>query len=78
MLASTQHLFATNGFAATTVRQIAADAQVSVGTVMAVGAEEALLVTSFDTWIAAVHHARSADPRRAAADATPTALRAGR
>lgn len=59
VLASAERLFREQGFAATTVRQIAADAEVSTGTVMAVGDKDALLVAIFDGWIAAVHAGRS-------------------
>ncbi|GAA4641908.1 hypothetical protein GCM10023197_04780 [Gordonia humi] len=53
-----QRRFAAHGFSATTVRQIAADAGVSVGTVMGVGDKDALLVAAFDGWIGAVHAGR--------------------
>lgn len=59
VLASAERLFREQGFGATTIRQIAADAQVSTGTVMAVGDKDALLVALFDGWIAAVHRDRS-------------------
>ncbi|THA34550.1 TetR/AcrR family transcriptional regulator [Streptomyces sp. A1277] len=45
-------LFAEHGFQSTTVRQIAAEAGVSVGTVMAVGDKESLLSLVFDQAIA--------------------------
>lgn len=48
-------LFLENGFKSTTVRQIAEEAGVSIGTVMAEGGKEALLVSVFDDWISAVH-----------------------
>jgi AcrR family transcriptional regulator len=63
VLATAEQHFRDNGFDATTIRGIAADAEVSVGTVMAVGDKETLLVTVFDEWIAAVHR-----QRRSAAD----------
>ncbi len=55
-----QRLFAERGFRATTVRDIAAEAGVSVGSVMAVGDKDALLLAAFDRWIGAVHEARAA------------------
>lgn len=58
VLASAERLFRGQGFGAATIRQIAADAEVSTGTVMSVGDKDALLVAIFDTWIAAVHHGR--------------------
>lgn len=58
VLASAEQLFRSQGFGTTTVRQIAADADVSTGTVMAVGDKAALLVAIFDGWIDAVHQAR--------------------
>jgi len=54
-------LFQERGFASTTVRDIAAESGVSVGTVMTVGDKNALLVQVFDTEVAAAH-ARPADP----------------
>ena len=51
--------FQENGFAATTVRDVAASAGVSVGTVMAVGDKNGLLVQVFDALIAAEHERRS-------------------
>jgi len=61
VLASAERLFRSQGFGTTTVRQIAADADVSTGTVMAVGDKAALLVAIFDGWIDAVHQARKGD-----------------
>jgi AcrR family transcriptional regulator len=61
VLASAERLFREQGFEATTIRQIAVDAGVSAGTVMAVGDKGALLVSIFDGWIEAVHEARSGD-----------------
>jgi AcrR family transcriptional regulator len=58
VLASAERLFREQGFGATTIRQIATDAQVSTGTVMSVGDKDALLIAIFDTWIAAVHRSR--------------------
>jgi AcrR family transcriptional regulator len=61
VLAASERLFRDQGFGATTVRQIAAEAGVSAGTVMSVGDKDALLVAIFDGWIDAVHRARTAD-----------------
>jgi AcrR family transcriptional regulator len=58
VLTSAEKLFREQGFSTTTVRQIAADAGVSTGTVMANGDKEGLLVAIFDGWIAAVHQSR--------------------
>ncbi|MEV6703774.1 TetR/AcrR family transcriptional regulator [Streptomyces sp. NPDC051453] len=58
VLASAERLFREQGFESTTIRQIAVDAGVSAGTVMAVGDKGALLVSLFDGWIEAVHKAR--------------------
>lgn len=61
MLAAAERLFRDQGFGATTVRQIAAEAGVSTGTVMSVGDKDALLVAIFDGWIDAVHRARTGE-----------------
>ncbi|QRX90089.1 TetR family transcriptional regulator [Streptomyces noursei] len=61
MLSAAERLFRDQGFGATTVRQIATDAAVSTGTVMSVGDKDALLVAIFDSWIDAVHRARTDD-----------------
>mgnify|MGYP000243366862 CR=1 FL=1 len=61
VLASAERLFRGQGFAATTVRQIATDAGVSTGTVMGVGDKDGLLIEVFDEWIAAVHRDRRRD-----------------
>ncbi|WP_280341157.1 TetR/AcrR family transcriptional regulator [Nocardia neocaledoniensis] len=58
--AAAERLFRAQGFKATTIRQIAAEANVSTGTVMAVGEKDALLVALFDNWITAVHTSRQA------------------
>ncbi len=59
VLATADRLFREDGFAATTVRRIAAEADVSVGTVMGVGDKDGLLIAIVDQWIAAVHAART-------------------
>lgn len=59
VLATAERLFRDQGFAATTIRQIAAAAGVSSGTVMAVGDKDALLVAIFDGWIGAAHRSRA-------------------
>jgi AcrR family transcriptional regulator len=61
VLATAERLFRDQGFGATTVRRIAAEAGVSAGTVMSVGDKDALLVAIFDGWIDAVHRARTDD-----------------
>lgn len=48
-------LFQRQGFAETTIRDIAASSEVSVGTVMAVGDKRALLVMIFDRFIDGLH-----------------------
>ncbi|GAA1070403.1 TetR/AcrR family transcriptional regulator [Tsukamurella spumae] len=59
VLAAADRSFRARGFAGTTVRGIAEDAGVSVGTVMGVGDKDALLVAIVDEWIAAVHAERA-------------------
>ncbi|MET9328000.1 TetR/AcrR family transcriptional regulator [Tsukamurella sp. NPDC003166] len=58
VLAAADRSFRERGFSGTTVRGIAADAGVSVGTVMGVGDKDALLIAIVDDWIAAVHAGR--------------------
>ncbi|MUL63867.1 TetR family transcriptional regulator [Mycobacterium sp. CBMA 234] len=58
VLASAERLFRGQGFADTTIRQIAADAGVSTGTVMGVGDKDGLLIEVFDDWIATIHRDR--------------------
>lgn len=53
-------LFQARGFASTTIRDIAAAAGVSLGTVMAVGDKNALLVKIFDRHIEGLHNDRPA------------------
>lgn len=59
VLASASTLFRTQGFATTTIRDIAADCGVSVGSVIAVGDKNALLVASFDQLIKKIHDERA-------------------
>lgn len=58
VLSAAKHLFGTVGFAKTTVKDIAATAGLSVGTVMSVGDKNALLVAVFDNQIAEIHRDR--------------------
>lgn len=58
VLQAAERLFQDRGFAATTVRDIAAAADVSVGTVMSVGDKRSLLVQVFDSKISAEHEQR--------------------
>ncbi|MDF0528453.1 TetR/AcrR family transcriptional regulator [Tsukamurella sp. 8F] len=55
-----QRLFTEHGFQATTIRRIAETAGVSVGSVMAVGDKDSLLLIAFDRWIGDVHEKRAA------------------
>jgi len=55
VLAAADTLFLTRGFAQTTIREIAEACGVSVGTVMAVGDKDALLVAVLDERIREVH-----------------------
>ena len=57
-----EELFRAQGFAATTVRQIASVAEVSVGTVIAVGDKATLLVRIYDGWITDFHQQRVVEP----------------
>lgn len=59
VLGTAGRLFRERGFAGTTVRDIAAASDVSVGTVISVGDKETLLVASFDQLIAAIHTERA-------------------
>ena len=59
VLASARVLFQERGFSGTTVRDIAADAGVSVGTVMSVGDKGQLLVQIFDDAVESVHARRA-------------------
>src|SRR5919106_1346319 len=59
-IAAAERLFSHRGFPATTIRDIAAEASVSTGTVMAVGDKATLLVAAFDRAIGRIHEARTA------------------
>lgn len=61
VLEAAGELFQTKGFAVTTVRDIAASAGVSTGTVMSVGDKNALLVACFDRRIDEIHRRRTED-----------------
>ncbi|MBP2414292.1 AcrR family transcriptional regulator [Arthrobacter stackebrandtii] len=58
VLDAAEALFHTEGFKATTVRRIAAGAGVSIGTVMAAGDKDSLLVEAMDRRIRLMHQAR--------------------
>ncbi|WP_219729354.1 TetR/AcrR family transcriptional regulator [Streptomyces noursei] len=73
-----ERLFRDRGFGVTTVRQIAADAAVSTGTVMSVGDKDALLVAIFDSWIDAVHRARTDDQDEPSVAPLPTGTKPSR
>lgn len=55
VITAAEALFRSGGFRGTTVRAIAAAAEVSVGTVMAVGDKDAILLACYDRAIAAIH-----------------------
>lgn len=59
VLSAAERAFSTNGFAGTTVRDIATESGLSVGTVMSVGEKDALLIATMDNRIAALHDARA-------------------
>ncbi|POX37481.1 TetR family transcriptional regulator [Streptomyces sp. Ru73] len=67
VMSAAGRLFAARGFESTTVREIAGEAGVSVGTVMAVGDKAAILVELFDRRIDALHRTRA---EKAAANRT--------
>lgn len=58
IMRAADELFAAVGFEATTIRDIASRAGVSVGSVMNVGDKTALLVASFDSHIADLHQVK--------------------
>jgi len=64
VLASAEEAFRRGGYEAATIRQIAATAGVSVGTVISVGDKDALLLAVFDGWIEAVHASRMASDEK--------------
>lgn len=57
-------LFAKHGYRKATIRDIAAQSDVSVGSVMSVGDKATLLVTIFDRAIAAIHDQRATGDSR--------------
>ncbi|KRF11836.1 TetR/AcrR family transcriptional regulator [Nocardioides sp. Soil796] len=61
VMASAERLFRERGYRATTVRDIATDAGVSVGSVMTVGDKAQLLVAMFDRSIEQIHVGRRRD-----------------
>lgn len=63
VIAAAEHLFWDRGFPRTTIRDIAAEASVSTGTVMTIGDKAALLVAAFDRAIGRIHRARTAAGR---------------
>lgn len=71
VLAAASALFRQHGFTSTTVREIASEAGVSVGSVMGVGEKNDLLVAIFDEAIARVHDGRSSRPESAYPSAAP-------
>lgn len=62
VLRAAEQLFREQGFEDTTIRQIAGEAGLSVGSVMAVGDKQGLLLAIFDGWIDAVHSERDGSP----------------
>ncbi|WP_231965861.1 TetR/AcrR family transcriptional regulator [Mycobacterium sp. E802] len=74
VLVAAEKLFRKQGFESTTVRQIAADAGVSSGTVMSVGDKDGLLVAVFDDRIAAVHANRKGLARKPSHANAPRAI----
>lgn len=60
VMTAVSELFAAHGYRDSTIRDIAAQADVSVGSVMAVGDKQTLLVATFDRAIAAIHQERVA------------------
>ncbi len=58
VMAAAQKLFRERGFKGTTIREIAEAAGVSVGSVMAVGDKNGLLVATFDHAISEMHQAQ--------------------
>lgn len=71
VLASAERCFRAEGYEATTIRRIAEGAEVSVGSVMAVGDKQSLLVQVFDRAIEALHRGSSPAPTREPAAPQP-------
>ena len=59
ILATAEQHFSTHGYQNATIRAIAAEANVSTGSVMSVGDKKTLLIRIFDTKIAAIHQSRN-------------------
>ena len=59
ILATAEQHFVTHGYQNATIRAIAAEANVSTGSVMSVGDKKTLLIRIFDTKIAAIHQSRN-------------------
>ncbi|GAA1855204.1 hypothetical protein GCM10009751_10070 [Myceligenerans crystallogenes] len=74
MLLVAARLFGEHGFEGTSIRQIATDAGVSVGTVMAIGDKKHLLVEVFSDWIAEIHQKAAELPPVAPPDDLTDAL----
>lgn len=70
VITAAARLFQERGFAATTIRDIAAECAVSVGTVMAVGDKNALLIRVVEGQIARQHDAAAPDGAERGAEAT--------
>ncbi|GAA4842046.1 hypothetical protein GCM10023221_19970 [Luteimicrobium xylanilyticum] len=71
VVAAASRLFLERGYRATTVRDVAAAAGVSVGTVMTVGDKDALLVATFDALIGELQDAPRPAPDAGSRDARP-------
>jgi AcrR family transcriptional regulator len=71
VVAAASRLFLERGYRATTVRDVAAAAGVSVGTVMTVGDKDTLLAATFDALIGELQDAPRPAPDAGSADARP-------
>jgi len=72
VVAAASRLFLDRGYRATTVRDVAAAAGVSVGTVMTVGDKDALLVATFDALIGELQDGPGEEPTRTGPSAQGT------